>query len=133
MTYDYKQPRRLNFVSFLLLLILTAGGYLAFKFVPVYWQARKVDEALDEIKMPATRFHRMNDDARRGEADKIIARAHARLIELGIEDHPDQPLQLWFSPEFDHLHARYRVDVHHPVVNKITAMTMDRDRDIPKH
>jgi hypothetical protein len=133
MTYDYNKPRRLNVVSLFLLVLVAGAGYAAYKFVPVYWQAREVDQALDELKLPAATFFRMRDDLRRAEADRIIARAYARLAEMGIEDHEEQPLQIWFAPDHSELHAKYRVDVRHPIIDKVTPMTMERQREIPKH
>jgi hypothetical protein len=130
MTYDYHKPRRLNLVSGFMLLLAIAGVYLGYKFIPVYWQARKVDEALDELKMPAATFFRMQDHYRRTEADKIIANSLARLHEMGLKDEPDQPIQVWFSPDWKYLEAKYMVIVKHPV-GKPTVMIMERKRDVP--
>jgi hypothetical protein len=130
MTYQYKQPRRLNLVSFFMLLVAIGAGYAAVKFVPVYWQARKVDEALDEVKMPAATFHRLNPEARQSEADKIITNAIARLHDMGLNDEPNQPIQVWFSPDWRYLEAKYMVIVKHPV-GKPTVIVMDRRRELP--
>jgi hypothetical protein len=131
MTYDYNKPRRLNFVSFFVLLLALAAAYAGWKFVPVYWQARKVDEALDEIKMSGATFYRMNPQVRQAEADKILARSIARLHEMGLKDEPDQPIQVWFSPNFEKLQAKYMVIVKHPV-GKPTVMIMEREREMPR-
>ncbi len=133
MSYDYRKPRRLNFVSVFMLLLVAGGIYAGAKFGPVYWKARKVDEALDELKLPAAQFHRQREETRGAEADKIIARAVARIYEMGIEDTPDQPLQVWFAPDYSSLNARYQVIVTHPAVLKPTVITMDRMREIPKY
>lgn len=131
MSYEYNKPRRINVVSIFLLLLVLAAGYAAYKFIPVYWQGRKIDEALDEIKLPAARFYRLNDEVRRTEADQIIANSLAKLHEMGIEDTPEQPVQVWFSPDYKTLNARYQVIVVHPAVLKPTVMTMERVREIP--
>jgi len=131
MTYDYNKPRRLNLVSFFMLIVVVAGAYLGYKFIPVYWQAHKIDEELDMIKMRGAAMYRMNDDAKSNIADTIVNASIAKIHEMGIEDTPDQPIQVWFSPEYDELHARYQVVVQHPG-GKQTILTMDRVRDMPK-
>lgn len=132
MTYDYNKPRRLNVVSLLLLLIVLAAGYAGWKFVPVYWQARKVDQVLDEEKMAAASIDRLRDDARATTADSVVAKAVTRIYEMGIEDQAEQPLQVWFDADYGALNARYQVVVRHPVVDKTTIMTMDRRVAVPK-
>jgi hypothetical protein len=129
-TYEYNKPRRLNLVSAFLLLVAIAAGYAGVKFIPVYWQARKVDEALDEVKLQASTFHRMNPELLQAEADKIILKAIARINDLGIRDEPDQPIQVWFSPDWRYLEAKYKVVVKHPVGNP-TVMVMERKREVP--
>jgi hypothetical protein len=130
MSYQGSRPRGFNIVSFFLLFLVLAGAYLGWKFGPVYWQARKVDEALDELKMSAATFYRMQDGVRQQEADKILARSIARLHEMGLEDQPDQPIQVWFSPDWKHLQAKYMVIVKHPF-GKPTVLIMERKREVP--
>lgn len=130
MKYDYNKPRRLNVVSGFLLLVAIAAGYAGYKFIPVFWQARKVDEVLDTEKMRAVSFHRAPDEVKQREADIIVTKAAARVYELGIDDQPDQPLQVWFSPDYSELNARYQVVVRHPF-GKSTVMTMNRTVEVP--
>ena len=130
MTYDYNKPRRLNLVSFFLLVLVAAGVYLGYKFVPVYWQARKVDQELDEIKMRGATMYRMKEDVKMQTAEQIVNASLARLYEMGIEDTPDQPVQVWFEPDFSALNARYQIIVRHPG-GKQTLMTMERQRPMP--
>lgn len=133
MTYDYNKPRGVNFVSIFFLLVLVAGIYVAVKFVPVWWQAKKVDRELDDLRMQAIDVQRLNDDARRKKTDGIVAQAVARIHDLGVEDEEDQPVQVWFTTDFSELHARYQVTVHHPAnVIKPTVMTMDRAVEVPR-
>lgn len=131
MTYQYNKPRRLNIVSFLMLIAAAAGGYAGWKFIPVYWQARKVDQILDEEKMAGASFHRMKDELRPGVAEQIVAKAVTRIYELGVEDVGEQPLQVWFSPDWTELNAKYQVVVRHPV-GEPTVLTMERKVDVPR-
>jgi hypothetical protein len=103
---------------------------VGWKFGTVYWKARQVDNALDDVKMAAATFYRMHPTARQQEADKIVTQAIARLHEMGLEDEPDQPIQVWFSPDWEYLHAKYMVVVKHPF-GKPTVMIMERQRDVP--
>ncbi len=129
---SYSQPRRVNFVSVFLLLCVLAGGYAAWKFVPVYWQARKVDEALDETVAEAADFSIRNEDVRQKQGEKILNEAVARLHEMGIEDHAEQPLEVWWGDNYDTIHAKYRVIVEHPAILKPTVLTMERVRKVLK-
>ena len=133
MTYDYNKPRGVNFVSIFFLLVLVAGIYVAVKFVPVWWQAKKVDRELDELRLQAIDVHKYSDDQRRKKTDDIVAQAVARIHDLGVEDEPDQPVQVWFDADYSALHARYEVIVRHPGnVIKPTVMTMDRAVEVPR-
>jgi hypothetical protein len=131
MTYDYRQPRRINVVSVFMLLVAVAAGYAGYKFVPVYWQARKVDQVLDEEKLAMVNVGRLAEEHRAPVADKAIAKAITRLYEMGIEDVGEQPLQVWFSPDYGELNARYQVVVRHPV-GKATVLTFDRHVTVPR-
>jgi hypothetical protein len=133
MTYDYNKPRGVNFVSIFFLLVLVAGIYVAVKFVPVWWQGKKVDRELDELRLQAVDFGRYGEDYRRKKTEDIVAQAVARIHDLGVEDEADQPVQVWFSPDYTELHARYEVVVRHPGnVIKPTVMTMDRAVEVPR-
>ena len=133
MTYDYNKPSRVNVVSVLLLLIVAGGIYAGVKFIPVYWQGKTVDRELDELRLRAIDFPRFAEDQRHRAGDDIVATAVAKLHELGIEDQPDQPVQVWFTPEYDQLHARYQIIVTHPGnVIKPTVMTMERTVEVSR-
>ena len=130
--YDYHKPRRLNLVSGFIGLVILAAIYAGWKFIPVYWQARKVDAALDEIKLPAAEFVFKNEDVKTQEGERMLAAAIARLHDMGIDDMPDQPLQVWWGPDYTELHAKYRVIVTHPAILKPTILDMERVRKVPK-
>src|SRR5262249_1184693 len=102
-------------------------------FVPVWWQGKKVDRELDELKLQTLSFAGANPDARDKAVERLVAQAMARIHELGVEDQPDQPVQVWFSDDFAELHARYQVVATHPGnVIKPTVMTMDRAVEVPR-
>ena|SRR5215467_10416430 len=134
MTYDYRKPRRLNFVSFLMLVALVVGAYLGWKFIPVWWQSRQVDEELDTFAVQAVQFPRYTDEVRQRDGEKIVTSAIIALHQMGIQDQADQPLEVWFSPDWSELHARYEIIVQHNLANlvKPTVMRMHRIRKVPQ-
>lgn len=134
MGYDHKRPRRVNLVSGFLTLVAAAAIYLGVKFLPVYWQNKKVDHALDETAVKASTFGRLTEDSRRAEAAKLVDAAIASLHDLGVEDQLDQPIQVWFSPEYDELHARYTTIVQHNfgTLIKPTVLSMHRVVRVPR-
>jgi hypothetical protein len=132
MTYDHKSPSRLNLVSFLMLIGAAVGIYLGVKFIPVYWQARQVDSKLDECAIELAGYNAPSD-ARDRLGEKIVAKCTAELHALGVPDQTDQPLEVWFAPDYSDLEAKYKVTVEHPFFGyvKPTVMIMHRKRRVP--
>jgi hypothetical protein len=133
MRYDYKKPSSINWVTVSLVLLLVALVYAGWKFGPVFWQAQKVDQALDELKLQVADIQSWSVDQRRDAEAKLIAKATERLRELGIEDHDEQPIQIWFSSDYRRILARYMVVVRHPFgpIWRTTRITMNRDVAVP--
>jgi hypothetical protein len=129
--YNYKKPRRINVVSILMLLLLAGGVYAGVKFVPVYFQAFKVDSVLNDMKSQGLDLLRVTDPSvRQDSEDKIIGAAVEKIRDLGIIDHEDQPLEVWFSDNYTYFNAKYRVVVSHPF-DKHTTMTFHRKEKLP--
>jgi len=127
MTYEYRQPSRVNVVSVFFVLVIAGGVYAAAKFVPVYWMGKKVDRELGEISLRASNLVRMDAQNQSRVAGDIIARATTQLHDLGVEDQDSQPLEVWFSDDYSELHARYQVVVMHTGnLIKPTVVNMDR-------
>jgi hypothetical protein len=131
MSYEYRRPRRLNLVSTFFLFVALGAGYAGYKFIPVFWQGQKVVETLDQMKVQAVHFDRLREDVRLREAGVIIGRSLEALHEMGLYDHAEQPVQVWFSPDFRELHARYMVVVEHPI-GKPTVLLMNRSVEVPR-
>ena len=134
MTYDYRKPRRLNIVSLFLVLGVAAGIYLGVKFLPVWWRVRQVDTKLDEYAVQVADFGRQAPEARDRAAEPILAKTVAELRAIGVDDQPDQALEVWFSPDYRELHARFEVIVEHNFGSlvKPTVMMMHRIRKVPQ-
>jgi hypothetical protein len=122
---------RINFGRIFWLLFLVALAYGGWKFVPPYWQAWKVDEALREARNDASDLGTLNEGHRASREREVLERTRGRLRELGVVDQPDFPLELAFSPSYDLLYANYRVVIRHPLVNKTTVIDMRRKVSMP--
>jgi hypothetical protein len=130
-TVPYKSPRRINFVSLFLFLVLIGGAYAGWKFIPPYWQAWKVDEVLREARNEASDISTLDGDRRTSREHEVLDRTRRRILDLGIVDQPDYPIQLEFSPSYDMLYCRYRVIVRHVVGGKTTVLDMNRKVSMP--
>ena len=131
--YRHRKPRSINLVSIGLVLLLAAGVYAGWKFIPVYYQAWKVDEILSELKNEASDLRTSTlSGASAGEfAAGICDRAVQRIHELGIIDQPDFPVRVEFSAGYADLIAHYRVVVTHPLVHKTTTIDFARTIAVP--
>jgi hypothetical protein len=129
--YNYRAPRKFNWVSILLLVGAIAGGYWGIKFFPVYWKAWKVDEVLDSVKNEASDLRSISDQTKREEvAEGLRQRTERRIRELGIKDHEGFPLEVNYTEGYTHIYAKYRVLVSHPVGSP-SVMNMNRRVKIP--
>jgi hypothetical protein len=130
--YDYKSPSSFNLVTVLVILGIAAAAYGGIKFGKVLWQGWKVDEALDEQKILLTQADvaRLDPGQRDATAADVIARSVEKLREMGIEDQPDQPIDVYYSEDFTTLHAEYKVVVTHPVGGS-TVIAMHRKVKVP--
>ena len=129
--YDYKSPRRVNWVSILVILVLLGGAYAGWKFAPQYWQSYKVDEILSEYKNVAAELSDLNPAYRPEREQKIVNDLYLRVQALGITDTPDQPLEVGFGPNYSHLYVKYQKVVSHPFGKK-TRMNFHRKANIPR-
>jgi hypothetical protein len=129
--YNYKAPRRLNWVSVLIILGLLAMAYAGWKFGPAYWKGYKVDEVLSDYRNRASDLPGLSPQFQSAEADRIKGEVYQRLQELGIGDTEEQPLEVDFGPNFSYLYARYQIIVKHPF-GKTTTMKFLRKQSIPK-
>lgn len=129
--YNYKSPRRVNWVTILVLLILLGGGYAGWKFGPPYWQGYEVDEILSEYKNVAADLVDLNPTYRPDREQKIVADVYTRVSALGIKDTEEQPLEVGFGPNYAYLYVKYQVVVAHPFGKK-TKMNFNRKASIPR-
>ena len=115
----------LNPVTIGLTLLLVAGVYAGWKFIPPYWQAQKVDNALSAVKWEASKIKLVEHD---GRDEELLARLREKLGKLGIEQ---RYLNVYFAPNYTSVHADYYVFVHH-LFGKTTKLEFRRKLAIPR-
>lgn len=126
----YKQPRQLNLVSFLLLVLVIAAAYGAWKFGPPYLRMFRVKEALG---------HAASAFLARPDADLygLRARTEQHIRDTGIED---ASVRVDFKSNgggWVTVTASYQEIVRHPWVHKVTvlrfspAVTREKQRGYP--
>ena len=100
-----KRIRRINFVSVSVILVVVAGAYFGWKFIPVYYQAHKVDTILQGHRRESTEIDKHRTDKTE---DRILGEVTEELRELGIED---PRMKVYFAPDYTSLHVDYSVEV----------------------
>lgn len=90
----YKKPRRLNIVSFTLLLVLVAAGWFAHQYLPHWLLQHDAYRVLEETSSQfAGRQRHYLDDPRA--LEQLRVRMSQGLVSLGIED-PE--METWIEP-----------------------------------
>ncbi len=114
-----------NLVTITLAAIVAGGGYAGWKFIPPYYQAHKVDNALTGIKWEASEIPAFGGG---DPADAILQKLRAELVGMGIDQ---RYLKVWFESNYTSVHARYVVFVEHPF-EKTTTLKFHRVLEIPQ-
>jgi hypothetical protein len=117
--------RHINLVSVTLTLLLLAAGYLGWKFVPVYWQAHKVDTALTRTRWEASKIHLVTSDSRE---PRLLDSLREEILSLGVDE---RFLEVYFAPDYTSVHADYTALVHHPF-GKVTTLEFERRVKVPR-
>lgn len=124
--YNYRKPRRLNWVSILLGLVVAAAIYGGVQFGPPYYRAWKVDTRLSDVAMRASDLQTARDPVK--EEELLLREAREAIQELGVTD---EYLLVEFDPEYAHLRAAYAEEVTHPLVGKKTVLRFERTATVP--
>src|SRR4029079_8125117 len=86
---NYRQPRRLNLVSGIMLLALAAAGYWMWVFFPFYWDAWTVDHELREAVASLYQLSLLTEPGRSTEMRKVLKIVQAKCIKLANIKDPD--------------------------------------------
>ena len=115
----------MSWVTPFLLLVVVGAGYGGYKYIPVYWQAQKVDEALSSVKWEASKINLIDSDKRE---NGILERLRLKVLELGVDE---RYLYVYFGDDYRSVHADYNVWVDHPF-GRGHFVEMTRQVDVPE-
>ena len=119
----YKSPRKLNFISGIVLLALLAGVYSVVRFGPVYYRKWQAKSVLSEAASKAVSKRVFNERVGGGQEQiaEIVTWAEDRLRKLGVGD---ATLAVTISDKGDAIEAQaqYTERIKHPFVKKITTL-----------
>lgn len=121
MGQSYKKPRKLNFVSILVILVLFSIVYSVIQFGPPYWRKWKSKEILSECtsKIYVKRF--VPTDTLSPFLEKVQQEAMKKLRSIGIED-PGLKVNLHKDDEEIMAEAEYVERIKHPLIGKYTNL-----------
>ena len=106
-------------------MLAVALVYLGWKFGAVYWQAHKVDTAMDAIKYEAAELTPTDDYER---AERLLERVTRAVTALGIDD-PN--LAVFFAENYTSVHVNYKVEMRFWFGYERT-MKFERSLEIPR-
>jgi hypothetical protein len=132
----YGQPRRLNAVTVLMLLVGLAAGYWVWRFFPAYFDAWSVDHLLSEAASATYRLNRLNEPERGKQLQALLDKTRADIVKQGNITDPDLAIHLDIDPAGSNvsLSADYNVVITHPLVSRTTTLHFHRSEkaDIKK-
>jgi hypothetical protein len=130
----YGQPRRLNSVSIVLILMALAAGYWMWRFFPAYFDAWTVDHLLKEAASTTYRLSQLNEPERTKELKKLIDKVRADIMKQASVTDPDLVVNLDIQDNNSVVTAEYDVVVTHPVITRTTTIHFKRSEaaDIKK-
>jgi hypothetical protein len=116
---NYKQPRKLNFVSFPVYATLIVAAYCGVRFAPPYYRNMKVDEIL---RSAVNEYWAATRGASSEPPQELRDSVERRIRDVGIED-PELALYFERNAELLRVSASYKVVVRHPFVGRATTLT----------
>lgn len=114
---QYKAPKRLNWVSGLMLLGVAAGAYWMWLFFPHYFDAWSVDHILQAGATSVYRANKLAEPQRTQEFQVIVDDARNKIVkQVGIRD-PELTVNLNIEEQDATMTADYHITVSHPMVD----------------
>ncbi len=131
MPVQYEKPRRLNFVSLVILAIAVAALYAAVKFGPVYYRRWKAAGAISEVvnKLYASRLATGEREA--AVYDELRRELLGRFNDIGIDESTVE-INFQKTPTSAEITANYREVVRHLFIDKTTTMEFTLSEDAAK-
>jgi hypothetical protein len=119
---EYTQPRRLNAVTMVLLLIAAATAYWFWRFFPAYFDGWSVDHILRESASATYRVMRLNEPARTKTLKAIVDKAREDIATKANVSDPDLVVDLNIDGNMATMTANYHVVITHPWINRTTTL-----------
>lgn len=119
---SYGQPRRLNAVTIVMILMALAAGYWVWRFFPAYFDGWSVDHLLKEAASKTYRLNRLNEPERTKQLTELVNKTKADIAKQGNVSDPDLLVNLDIDGNNVAVSADYKVIVTHPYINKTTTL-----------
>ena len=118
----YGQPRRLNTVTFVMILMGLAAVYWVWRFFPAYFDGWNVDHTLKEAASETYKLNRMQEPERAKLLKALVDRTLASIRTQGNVTDPDLTVNLDIDGDKVAVTADYQVVVTHPGITKTTTL-----------
>jgi hypothetical protein len=118
----YGQPRRLNSVTFMMILIGLAAGYCVWRFFPAYFDGWSVDHLLKEAASATYNLNRRQEPERTKELKALVDKTRADIIKQANVTDPDLAVNLDIDGSNVAVSADYSVVVTHPLTTHTTTL-----------
>jgi hypothetical protein len=119
---DYKQPRRLNSVTLVLLLALAAAVYWFWRFFPAHFDGWTVDHILKESAAAIYRVNRLREPERTQELRALVDKVRADIQSKASVKDPNLEVNLNIDGNEASMSAEYNVVITHPFITRTTTL-----------
>jgi len=119
---SYGQPRRLNSVTVVMLLLALAAGYWVWRFFPAYFDGFTVDHLLKEAASKTYRTSRLQEPARTKQLTELVDKTKADIRKQANVTDPDLSVSLDIEGEKAVVSADYNVTITHILTDRTTTL-----------
>lgn len=123
---SYGQPRRLNSVTFIMILMGLAAGYWVWRFFPAYFDGWTVDHLLLEAANASYKLSRLNEPDRSKALKDLVDKTRNDIIKQANVTDPDLSVNLDLEGDKVAVTADYNVIITHPIIEKTTTLRFHR-------
>jgi hypothetical protein len=118
----YGQPRRLNTVTIVMILLGLAAGYWVWRFFPAYFDGWSVDHLLKEAASKTYRLNMLGEPERSKQLKILVDKVHDDIVKQASVTDPDLVVNLDLEGNNVAVSADYNVVITHPLVTRTTTL-----------